>query len=148
MVMSLNRNDQSSRSAVIMGCGQLGVSITLALLEEGYAVHILDLIPDAFERLPSGPIEDGDIIPIIGDGTLERDLRRASIQDADVFIATCGRDTRNALASQIAKHIFQIQTVICRMNDPIRKELYDGLGLIAISGTGLVTKMVTESIRI
>jgi trk system potassium uptake protein TrkA len=131
-----------------MGCGRLGASIATALLEEGHRIRILDTNPDNFGRLLPGHMEQGYIVPIVGDGTLYRDLRKAAIQDADVFIALSGRDTRNALAAQIARHIFEVPLVICRMNDPVRQEMYESLGLIAISGIGLVTSMVVGAARV
>ncbi|MCH8109994.1 MAG: TrkA family potassium uptake protein [Chloroflexi bacterium] len=142
MVTSLNQNGAGSKRVVVVGCGRLGATITTALAEQGYSIHILDLNFAAFERLPPGMISDGQIVPIVGDGTLESDLRKAYSQEADVFIAVTGRDTRNALAAQTAKHIFQVPNVICRMNDPIRTEMYNELGIVAISATKLVSDMI------
>ena len=110
-------------------------------------MHILDLSPSAFDLLPAGMKGDGRIVPIVGDGTREADLRRASAQGADVFIALSGRDARNALSAQIAKHVLQVPTVICRINDPTRKEMYTQLGLTAVSAAGLVTEAVLEATR-
>ena len=84
-------------------------------------------------------------MPIVGDGTLESDLRKASTQDADMFIAVSGKDSWNAMGAQIAKHILMVPTVICRMNDPVRNEMYSQLGLVTISATGLVTDMILEA---
>ena len=130
-----------------MGCGRIGLSIATALSEQGHTVHILDLSPSAFDLLPAGMKDDGRIVPIVGDGTREADLRRASTQDADVFIALSGKDARNALSAQIAKHVLQVPTVICRINDPTRKEMYTQLGLTAVSAAGLVTEAVLEATR-
>ena len=140
--MSFNPNGAGAKRVVIVGCGRLGATITTALAERGCAIHILDLNFAAFERLPSGMISDGQIVPIVGDGTIESDLRKAFSHEAEVFIAVTGRDTRNALAAQTAKHIFQVPNVICRMNDPIRTEMYNELGIVAISATKLVSDMV------
>ena len=147
MLPPLDRPATRSKDIVIMGCGRTGLSIATALSEQGHTVHILDLNPNAFDLLPAGMIDDGRIMPIVGDGTLEGDLRRASTQDADVFIALSGRDARNALSAQIAKQILQVPTVICRMSDPNRKEMYTQLGLIAVSAASLVTETVLEATR-
>ena len=136
---------EGPKNIVIMGCGRLGASIANELLQQGHRIHILDLRPDNFDRLPSDPIEREVLIPIVGDGTSFEDLRRANIQDADVFIAVSGRDTRNALSAQIAKHVFEVPRAVCRMNDPTRRDMYDELGLAAISGIQLVTDMMTEA---
>ena len=128
-----------------MGCGRIGAATAAALSEEGCRVNILDLNKSAFDLLPKGMIDDGHIVPIIGDGTLESDLRKASTHECDVFIAVSGKDTRDALGAQIAKHVLQVPVVVCRMNDPIRKEMYGQLGLVTISATNLVTDMIVEA---
>jgi trk system potassium uptake protein TrkA len=130
-----------------MGCGRLGATLAVSLSEEGWFIHILDLNSDTFDRLPPGMIENGHIVPIVGDGTLARDLRKASTQDADVFIAVSGRDTRNALAAQLAKHILNVPNVICRMNDQTRRDMYEELGLTTISPVSIVTQMTLAAVR-
>ena len=128
-----------------MGCGRVGASIAAALYERGHSLRVLDPDVAAFDRLPSGAIDDGHVVPIVGDGTLESDLRKAATQDADMFIAVSGKDSWNAMGAQIAKHILLVPTVICRMNDPVRNEMYSELGLVTISATGLVTDMILEA---
>ncbi len=145
MISSLNNIGRSRQQVVIMGCGRLGASVATELAQVGNTLHILDLNPANFDRLPAELINDGTVTPIVGDGTLEEDLRRAAIEDAEVFIALSGRDTRNALAAQIAQHIFEVPTVVCRMNDITRKEMYEELGLTAISPIKIVTQMVVEA---
>ena len=132
---------------MIVGCGRTGSSLAAALSERGYTVRILDLDPAAFELLPPGMIGDGHIVPILGDGTVESDLRKALTQDANVFIAVSDKDARNALASQIAKDLLQVSTVICRMNDATRREMYSQLGLVTVSAADLVTEKALESVE-
>lgn len=128
-----------------MGCGRIGSTVAVRLVEEGWIVHIMDLNADNFERLPESLVNDGLIIPIVGDGTLEKDCRRAGAEDAEIFIALSGRDTLNALAAQIAQRILSVPTVICRMNDPTRKDMYETMGLIAVSPLGIVSDLVVQA---
>lgn len=130
---------------VIMGCGRLGASVATSLTNRGHSVHILDSRGEAFGRLPPGEIDDGHIVPIIGDGTIHKDLIRASIQDANVFMALSSVDTRNALAAQMAKQVYEVPTVICRIDDPTVKAIYAELDILAISATTLVTDVVLEA---
>ena len=127
---------------VLMGCGELGASIATSLSEQGHTVHVLDLHAEHFDRLPPGQIENGHIVPIIGDGTLQQDQMRASVPDADVFMALSDEDADNALASQMTKNLYEVPTVICRIDDPTMQEMYKDLDLVAISGRTLVTEMV------
>ena len=144
MVRVPGRTPRDKR-AVIVGCGRLGATIATALADRDYRVFILDVDPAAFDRLPAEKVDADRIVPILADGTLEAGQRQASVRDADLFIAVAGRDTSNALAAQIAKHIFQVPTVICRMNDPVRQRMYADLGLVTISPTQLVTEMVLSA---
>ena len=130
------------RLVVIVGCGRTGAAIAAAMSETDSTVHILDMDMAAFDLLPVGLVDEGHIIPILGDGTLERDLRRASTQDADVFIAVSGKDAANALSAQIAHHMLHVPKVICRLSDSVMKEMYEGLELVTVSPTGLVTDLI------
>ena len=147
MLPALNWTSPGSRRAVIMGCGQIGSSIAGILAEDGWSLHMIDLDPAAFSLLPAGMINDGQVVAIVGDGTLESDLRKSSTQDAEVFVAVSGKDARNALAAQIAKHVLQVKTVICRVNDPASKEMYEQFGIVTVSATALVTDMILQAAR-
>ena len=142
----MDQMQPGARRMMVIGCGGLGATVATSLSERGHAVHILDTRSEAFNRLPSGEVENGHIVPYAGDGTVHDDLLRASAQDADVFIALSGSDTKNALAAQIARHVHQIPTVICRIDDPAMQEMYTNLGLVAISATTLVSQGVAAAI--
>ena len=128
-----------------MGCGRTGAFLASALAEAGHVLRVLDLDAAAFDRLPEGLVQGDRVVPVVGDGTLEADLRKASVQDADVYIAASGRDTINILSAQLAKHALQVHSVICRTNDPTKWEVYGQLGLVTVSPTMLVTEAVLEA---
>ena len=136
---------ESSKTAVVMGCGRGGLAIAIALAERGNRLTLLDTNPDALELIPAAKVAEGLIEPVLGDGTLARDLRKASVPDADVFIAVTGQDSSNTMACQIARHIFQVTTVICRVDDPARKEVYSELGLITVSATNAITEVALDA---
>ena len=144
-MLRFDQRESGVKRMVIMGCDGLASSIATSLSEQGHMVHILDLNSEAFDRLPRGKIEDHHIVPIIGDGTRQQDLRRASIEEADVFMALSEVDARNALAVQMARHLYEVPTVICRIDDPTLQQMYTGLGIVAIGATSLVTEMVVEA---
>ena len=133
------------RPVVIVGCGRTGAAIATAISETGSIVQILDVSITAFDLLPTGLIEDGQIVPIVGDGTLQSDLRKASAQDADVLIAVSGKDAANAMSAQIARHILGVPKVICRLSDPVLKEMYEGLELTTVSPTRLVSNLIIDA---
>ena len=138
-------NQSESKRMVIMGCGALGASVASVLTDKGILLQVLDTSADAFDRLPTGLVEDRRIVPLVGDGTNERDLLKAAIQEAAVFMALSGSDTKNALAAQIAKQIFDVPTVICRIDDPSKGDIYEDMGIVCVSATTLVEDMVIEA---
>ena len=108
---------------------------------------IIDLVPEAFNRLPAWMVESGQINTILGNATLESNLRRAVDQDSVTFIAMTSSDTVNIMAAQIAYHTLMIPTVICRIDDPVKRDLYERLELTALSHTNTMTELVTNLIR-
>jgi len=116
---------------VIMGCGRVGSSLAARLSDEGHDLTVLDVRPDAFRRLPSNFKGKKHI----GNGIDQDVLARIGVSEADAFIAVTQGDNRNVLATQVAKHIFGVPRTLCRIYDPIREEMYRGLGLETISPT-------------
>src|SRR2546423_13057939 len=110
---------------VILGCGRVGATLATMLDRAGHQVSIIDYSNESFRRLD--PKFGGETL--IGNGVDEEILMRAGIKDADAFIAVTNGDNRNIMASQIAKEIFNVKKVICRIYDPIRESTYSELGL-------------------
>ncbi len=135
----------ASRQTVITGSDGLAMSIAAALADRGHTVSFLVPRPEVIDRLPKELLQWGRIVARTGDATKHRDLRRAAIQDADVVLALSDSDGENALVGQLAKHVYRVPTVVCRIDDPTAKEMYAGLGLDAVSGTALVTRAVLEA---
>ena len=128
---------------VIMGCGRVGAKLAEMLSDDGHTVTVMDVDPFSFRRL-SDSFSGSEII---GDGTDEEALVKAGIEQADAFIAVTQGDNRNVMAAQIAKHLFHIPRVLCRIYDPLRRELYDMLGLEAISPTTVFAQLLKEKLE-
>ena len=128
---------------VIMGCGRVGSQLAALLDNEEHAVTILDTNDYSFQRLP--PTFNGTAL--LGDGTDEETLRKAGLEEADAFVAVTQGDNRNIMAAQIAKHIFNVSKVICRIYDPLRQELYNTLGIEAFSPTTIFSRMLKEKLE-
>ena len=127
---------------VIMGCGRVGSRLAALLDSEGHQVTVLDVNSGSFRRLV--PTFKGTAL--LGDGTDEDSLRKAGIEEADAFVAVTQGDNRNVMAAQIAKHIFNVPKVICRIYDPLREELYQTLGLDAVSPTTVFAQLLREKL--
>jgi len=128
---------------VIMGCGRVGAQLGGLLDADGHDVTILDVDAYSFRRLSS----TFGGTALLGNGVDEAALKRAGIEEADVFVALTQGDNRNVMAAQIAKHIFNVPRVICRIYDPLRQELYDTLGIEAFSPTTIFAQLVKEKIE-
>ena len=128
---------------LIMGCGRVGGRLAGLLDADGHNITILDTDPYSFRRLPS----EFNGTALVGNGTDAEVLKRAEIEDADVFVAMTQGDNRNVMACQIAQHIFNVPRVICRIYDPLRQELYSTMGLESISPTTVFAEMFREKIE-
>jgi len=116
---------------VILGCGRVGAYLARMLVAEGHQVTVIDKNSAAFTRL--GPDFPGNLV--VGTGIDEDVLRRAGIEQADAFVAVTNGDNTNVMAAQVAREIFGIPRVICRIYDPLREEIYRSLGLETICPT-------------
>ena len=128
---------------VIMGCGRVGAQLAALLDADGHTVSVLDIDAYSFRRLP--PEFNGTAL--IGSGADEEALKKAGIEEADIFVALTQGDNRNVMAAQIAKHIFNVPRVVCRIYDPLRQELYNTLGLETFSPTTIFAQMLKEKLE-
>ena len=128
---------------VILGCGRVGALLAAMMDREGHTVSVVDQSSDAFQRLPA---EFGGNI-FVGNGVDEDVLVRAGIKEADAFVAVTNGDNRNIMASQIARDIFQVKKVVCRIYDPIREATYRELGLETICPTQVGAKMLFDAVQ-
>ena len=125
---------------VIMGCGRVGARVASQLSRAGHEVSILDVNEKAFSRLET----DFAGNTLVGNGLDVDVLRRAGIERADAFAAVTQGDNRNIMASQVARHIFNVPKVVTRIYDPLRQETFELLGIEAISPTVLGADKVLE----
>jgi trk system potassium uptake protein TrkA len=128
---------------VIMGCGRVGAELASMLDREGHEVTVLDIDPDSFDQLPA---TFGGIC-VVGNGIDQDVLERIELGEVDAFVAVTPGDNRNAMASQMAKHIFGVPKVVARIFDPIRQEMYRNLGLDTISPTRVVAGLLREALE-
>lgn len=81
-----------------------------------------------------------------GSGIDEEILKEAGIETADAFAAVTNGDNRNIMASQIAKEIFHVKKVVCRIYDPIRESTYRELGLETVCPTLVGAQMLFDAL--
>lgn len=128
---------------VIMGCGRVGAQLAGLLDADGHSVTVLDTDAYSFRRLPA----NFGGTALIGNGLDQEVLKRAGIEKADAFFVVTQGDNRNVMAAQIAKHVFNVPKVVCRIYDPLRQELYSTLGLETLSPTTIFAQMLREKLE-
>ncbi|MGI8644281.1 MAG: potassium channel family protein [Thermomicrobiales bacterium] len=129
-------------NVVIMGCGRVGARVATNLSNNGHDVSVVDTDSRAFQRLPSDFRGD----TIIGTGIDEDVLRSAGIESAHAFVAVTNGDNRNIMAAQVAKMVFNVPEVICRIYDPVREDTYRRLGLTTVCPTTTVSAMILDHV--
>ncbi|MEA2525475.1 MAG: trk/ktr system potassium uptake protein [Thermomicrobiales bacterium] len=127
---------------VIMGCGRVGARIASILDHNGHDVTVIDTDSRAFRRLA------GDFRgqTVIGTGIDEDVLRSAGIEQASAFIAVTNGDNRNIMAAQVARNIFDVPEVVCRIYDPVREDTYRRLGLTTVCPTTTISALVLDHV--
>jgi trk system potassium uptake protein TrkA len=128
---------------VIMGCGRVGAQLAMILDRDGHDVTVLDIRGSQFERfLP----DDFGGQKLVGDGRDQDVLRDAGVEGADAFVSCTAGDNRNVMAAQMAKVLFNVPRVVCRIYDPLREEMYKMLGLRTISPTKVGAKLLMDAL--
>ncbi|HZO90914.1 MAG TPA: TrkA family potassium uptake protein [Chthonomonadaceae bacterium] len=130
-------------NVVILGCGRVGSTLARLMYRDGHQVTIIDLQSESFRRL--GTRFKGN--RIIGNGIDEDVLKRAGIENAQVFIAVTQGDNRNIMAAQIAKHVFGVHTVMARIYDPVRADRYREKGIITICTTTIAAGLMRDLVN-
>ena len=118
--------------ALIYGSGRLTTRVIPHLAQSGYRVAVLDSNRDALDSLVADRRVQGVLItePLMQDY-----LQEGGIKIADLFLALSEKDQENVLLSQIARHIFNVPKVICRLENSDLQQLYSGLGLSVVGSS-------------
>jgi trk system potassium uptake protein TrkA len=130
-------------NVLIMGCGRVGARIATILDQEGHRVTIMDISPASFRRLTAA----FSGVKAVGNGMDGPALERAGVKEADAFIAVTQGDNRNYFASQMAREVYGVKRVLCRIYDPNREELFRGMGLETFSPTSLGARVMVDMLH-
>lgn len=118
-------------NVIIMGCGRVGSRVAGMLDAAGHHVTVLDTNVTAFRRLPESFRGRREI----GNGMDGPALEKIGIREADAFMAITQGDNRNYFASQMAREVYHVKRVLCRIYDPVREQIFHELGLETFSPT-------------
>jgi trk system potassium uptake protein TrkA len=101
------------------------------LAKNGNEVAVIDSNEGSFVRLP----KDAEVKRILGVGFEHDVLKKAGIEEADVFLALTNSDNTNLTAAQLVKHTFKVPRVAARVYDVQRAKSFEGLHLNIICPT-------------
>lgn len=127
-------------NVLIMGCGRVGARIAGILDQQGHQVTVLDTNAASFRRLPDG--YQGR--RLIGNGMDGPVLENSGIREMDAFLACTQGDNRNYFASMVAKEIYGVSRVLCRIYDPVREQIFRDLGLETFSPTSIGAQIMVD----
>ncbi len=130
-------------NVIVMGCGRLGSRIASVLDQEGHHVTVLDTNESAFKRLPASFRG----ARVAGNGMDAATLERGGVTEADAFFAVTQGDNRNYFASQMAREVYHVKRVLCRVYDPVREEIFRDLGLETFSPTSFGAQIMVEMLH-
>ena len=112
-----------------MGCGRTGATLAGQFEARGHTVAIIDLVADAFRRLPTG----FQGLRITGVGFDRDTLQAAGVENAFAFAAVSDGDNSNILAARVVRETYGVENVVARIADPGRAEVYRRLGIPTVA---------------
>ncbi|MEE8396410.1 MAG: Trk system potassium transporter TrkA [bacterium] len=89
------------KKIAIVGAGEMGGFIAERLTEEQFEVTVIERNGDVLAELQN----ETDVAGVQGDATNIKDLMRADIQDADLFVATTRQDETNLIACLLSRKL-------------------------------------------
>lgn len=132
------RVDLSLVHVVIMGCGRVGSTLAKNFQDLGHTVAVIDQDREAFRRL--GADFNGQTVAGVG---FDRDtLIESGIERADAFAAVSNGDNSNILAARVARETFGVKSVVARIYDPARAEIYQRLGIPTVATVAWTTDQI------
>jgi len=129
---------------VIVGGGRIGRHIAVDMVNRGNRVTVIEKQATRCERL----VVDHDVLVIEGDAGDIETLRHARSDRADVFVATTHDDEDNLVACQLAIAEFQVKRAIARVNSPKNVEIFEVLGIEAVSSTRIISEMLESEFTV
>ncbi len=106
---------------IILGAGQVGLSIAEILSREGNDITLVDHDSQILENLQSRL----DIRTVTGHASSPTVLERANAEDVDLVLAVTNSDEVNMIACQVAHSLFNTPTKIARVRSPAYLEHTD-----------------------
>lgn len=125
-----------------MGCGRVGSTLAKDFQALGHSVAVIDQDREAFRRLGA----DFNGLTVAGVGFDRDTLLEAGIEKADAFAAVSNGDNSNILAARVARETYGVSSVVARIYDPARAEIYQRLGIPTVATVLWTTDQIMRRI--
>lgn len=102
---------------LIVGCGNVGQTLTQQLSKEGHDITVIEEKRNVLQNV----VNSYDVMGIVGNGASYSIMKDAGIESADLMIAVTDSDELNLLCCLIAKKAGNCHT-IARVRNPIYKK--------------------------
>ena len=132
-----------NKRIVIMGCGRLGANLADYLYEQGHEVIVVDSDEDPFRKLSAS--YGG--LTFISDATELETFDKLEIDEQTTMIVVTDSDNTNILISQVAREVYHVKTIICRLYDPQRECVYDEFHIDTICPTYLSVHRIVDILK-
>ena len=129
---------------IVYGCGQLASGVVRSLLNEATEITVLGNERSQLERLSSFPKVSAMLME---EPIMRNYLMEAHIANADAFLALSQDDHENLLVAQIAKRMFNVNIVVCHVEEPQLQMVYIDAGLSVVSYSAGVLQDVYYAIN-
>ncbi len=134
---------------IILGAGQVGLSVAANLVSEDNDITLVDINPSALQVIS----ERYDLRTVTGVASHPSVLEKAGAKDAEMILAVTNCDEVNMIACQVAHSLFNIPTKIARIreieylkNSPLFAQ--EALPVdVLISPDRLVTEQIQQLIK-
>lgn len=128
---------------IVVGGGKIGFYLAKELVESNHEVLVI-------ERDASKCAEIAETLGEIvmrGDGCEAAIQEQAGVGRADMILAVTGDDEDNLVASQVARHIFNVPRTIARVNNPKNEQIFRELGIdFTVSATSVVLSQIEQQL--
>ena len=111
---------------LILGCNRLTSNLVPDLVQADFHVTIVGQERECLAQFADDPRVE---VILTAEPMMQDYLQEGGIDTVEVFLALSRDDHLNAMAAQIANHIFNVPKVICHLDNPQLQILYAGLGL-------------------
>ncbi len=129
---------------VIAGGGRIGRYIARDLADKHHEVTVIERIATRCEEL----VAESRVLVIEGDACDVRYQEQAHVDRADAFVATTHEDDDNLVACQLARIEFDVPRAISRVNTPKNVEIFEALGIEAVSSTRLISELLEHEFSV